>query len=115
MQEAYKKFRPQDRNHFKVSGCHCGYELLKVRRGKKTRLSKDTGTVFLSFGHCGAGVVTHELAHAILWAHRHKRGKQQYPIVIKNMKEEEEILYNLTYAIRQFYTWYWKIEKEFKK
>lgn len=114
MQQAYKDFKGRDKNHYKVSGVHCGYVLLKYDRNKKETVSNETGTVFLNVGECGAGIVAHELAHAVLWAHRHNKNKNQYPIVIKNMDDEEEILYHLTYAIRQFYTWFWEIKKKLK-
>lgn len=115
MQQAYENFKPKDEGHEKVSGVHCGYVLLKYSKGRKEVLSPETGTVFLNIKECGSGIVAHELAHAVLWAHRHKKSKQQYPIVIKNMDDEEEILYHLTYAIRQFYTWFWIIKKKFKQ
>ena len=110
MQKAYEKQSPKDDGHDKVAGAHCGYVLLKYS-GKKEILSPETGTVFLNVGQSGAGIVCHELAHAVLWAHKHGKHKEQYPIVIKNMDDEEEILYHLTYAIRQFYTWFWKVKK----
>jgi len=75
-------------------------------------LKKDTGCVYLCKEYCGAGVVSHELLHAVLWAHKHRNYKKQYPIIIKSMREEETIAYNLTHAVQQFYQWYWKIEKE---
>lgn len=113
MQQAYEKRSPQDDGHYKVSGCHIAYTLLLVDKKKKTRISPQTGEVFLNLSECGAGIICHELAHAIFWAHMHKNKKKQYPFIIKNMDEEEEILYNLTYAIRQFYTWFWEVKKKF--
>lgn len=112
MQAAYKKFKPQDGNHDEVLGVHCGYEKWIVKKGKKTICHPETGIVFLSKENCGAGVVTHELMHAILWARGHKMHKRQHPIVIKSMEEEEAMLHNHTYAVMQFYDWYWKIEKK---
>lgn len=131
MANAYKKFRPLDKNHNAVLGCHCAYEKWNFVTSPKKTVSKkgiigfkeviksktikpETGTVFLCFEHCGAGVVTHELMHAIIWAHKHRMYKKQYPFVLNNMKEEEKLLHNFTYAVRQFYDWYWKIEKEFE-
>ena len=110
MQQAYKEFKSKDDNHYKVLGVHCPYE-----KFNGNKLSKETGTVFLNLDHCGAGIVCHELAHAVLWAHKHKRNKKQYPIVLKNMKDEEVVLHNLTGAIAQFYAWYWTIESKFSK
>jgi hypothetical protein len=114
MQEAYQNFKPQDKNQDKVSGVHCGYEKFTISKNGKENLSKETGTVFLNIKCCGAGVVSHEFAHAVLWAHKHKKNKNQYPIVIKNMDDEEEILYHLTHAVQQFYNWFWTIKKKFK-
>lgn len=114
MQDAYKKASPKDANHFKVSGVHMAYVKLYIKKKGKTILSHETGTILLNLENCGAGVVGHEIMHSILWAHKHKRNKEQYPIVINNMKEEEEILHNFTYAIRQFYNWYWRVEKQIK-
>jgi hypothetical protein len=105
MQDAYAKFRPDDTQHYKCLGAHCAYEKLLFSNSKRGSLSKESGTVFLSKEYLGAGIVTHELMHAVLWAYKHKRGKKQYPIIIKSMKEEEEILHNHTYAVKQFYNW----------
>ncbi len=93
-----------DPDHFQIKGVSLHYEKISGRK-----LSPETGMVLFSLENCGAGVVTHELLHAILWAHKHKANKQQYPIVIKDMKEEEQILSNHTYAVMQFYRWYWKL------
>lgn len=113
MQTFYKSYcderKLSDTYHFEVKGCSIHYEL---RMGRKC--SPETGMVLLCFKYCGAGIVSHEFLHAILWAHKHKVNKKQYPFVIKNMKEEEEILHNHTYAVTQFYKWYWKIETQFK-
>jgi len=110
MREAYKVFRPKDWGHNNVLGVHCGYVKYETT-GKKTVMSNETGTVFLSLKNCGAGVVTHELMHAVLWAWKHNEKKEQYPIVIKSMRYEEEILHNHTYAVTQFYNWYFKIKR----
>lgn len=109
MQKDYARYSPQDGNHYKTLGVHHGFDKLIIEPGKKAKLSPQTGIVRLCLEHCGAGVVSHEFMHAVLWANGHKRYKKQYPIVIKNMKEEEKILHNLTYAVRQFYEWYWKV------
>lgn len=93
-----------------ILGAHIPYEVLL-----KGKLTKETGLVLLCFEHAGFGLVAHEILHAVLWARGHKRHKKQYPIVIKNMEEEEDLLHDFTYAVRQFYIWYWKIEKQFKK
>ena len=109
MQEGYKKFKSGDKGHYKVLGSHCGYEKFIVEKGKPMKLSPETGTVFLSRQHLGVGVVSHELMHAVIWAKTHKKGwKDQYPFVIKDMNAEEKLLHNLSYAVRQFYDWFWK-------
>ena len=76
------------------------------------KVTGNTGMVLLCMERTGAGTVCHEFMHAVLWAHRHHKNKKQHPIIIRNMKEEEEILHNLSYAVIQFYNWYWNIEKE---
>jgi hypothetical protein len=129
MQEAYKKFSPNDKNHFKVLGAHRAYEKWLVSKKPKIRVSKkgvvkafmstklkgietETGTLFLSLEDCGASVISHEIMHAVLWANKFKKYKKQYPITIKSMEEEERILYNFSFAIRQFYNWYWEIKSK---
>lgn len=111
MQHAYANLRPDEKEAYGVDGVHCAYDKLV---GGRT-LSPETGTVLMHYDQCGAGIVSHELGHAVLWAHRHKKGKEQYPIVIKNMDDEEEILYHLYLAVKQFYNWLYEIEKWFKK
>lgn len=114
MQEAYAKYSPAAEEPFGVAGVHCGYDMLKVSKDGKAVCGPETGTVFLCYEKCGAGIVSHELGHAVLWAHKHRKGKRQYPIVIKNMDDEEEVLYHLYLAVRQFYDWLYEIEKWFK-
>lgn len=112
MQLSYDKHKSNN-GKGKVLGAHCGYEKYTTSQPRWGVLP-ETGTVFLSLENCGAGVVTHELMHAVLWAWKHKRLKNQYPIVIKNMNQEEEVLHNQTYAVHQFYNWYWKIKSKVK-
>jgi len=114
MQSALKKFKPGIKNHLRTLGCHCAYDLYKIAKGR-TRTLGETGTIFLNQKHCGAGIATHEILHAVLWAHNHKRGKQQYPITINSMKEEEDLLHDFTFAVRNFYNWFWKVDKKRKK
>lgn len=113
MQIAYKKFRPNDLGHFKTLGAHCAYDLIKIGRDGRTVTSGETGTIFLHKNKCGAGIACHEILHGVLWAFRHRRNKIQYPFVLKSMEDEEELLHNFTYAITQFYQWYWEIENSF--
>ena len=71
-----------------------------------------TGSVLLSKQHLGAALVAHEFTHACLWAFKHHKNKKQYPLVIKNMAEEETLCQNQSVAIKMFWNWYYKIEKE---
>lgn len=115
MQAAYKKFSPQDGNHNKVKGAHCAYNKYIIPKGGKRKyLSHETGTIFLCYPSCGAGVISHEFLHAVLWAHQHTKTKKQYPVVIKDMKQEETICYSLTRCVKEFYNWLYRIEKIFK-
>lgn len=111
MRVYYKKVSPQDKNHDFVRGCS-----IHFYRYKGKILSRKTGVVLLNFEDgCGAGVTTHELLHAVLFANQHHKTKPQYPIVIKSMEQEEKILHSHTFAVNQFYKWYWKkVEPSFK-
>jgi len=108
MQCAYKEFT-RDRKSSKVKGASCHYSKLTYRPYK---LSPEVGTVFLCREYCGAAIVAHEFMHAVMWAYRHTRYKKQYPFVIKSMREEEVLLHNHSYAVMQFYVWYWKLNKQ---
>lgn len=96
-------------------GLNCPYIAYNLLSCGKEFLSKKIANIFLYFDECGVGVVSHELLHASLWAWKFSNLKQQYPIIINNMDEEEEVLHIHTDALRQFYIWYWKVEKYFKK
>lgn len=110
MQEAYAKYKPKDKHHDSVLGVHCGSLRWNYKKNKFD-VSKNTGIVFLSLENCGSGIVCHEFMHAIFWAKNHSIRKRQYPVVIKNMEQEEILLHNFTGAVVQFYNWYWKIKK----
>lgn len=110
MQDYYFRANPNDTHHYECQGVSLHFEKINAVSGS---LSPQTGEVLLHFGSCGAGIVTHELLHAVLYAYKHKKRKKQYPIIIKDMDEEEVILRNHTEAVRQFYKWYWKVEKYF--
>jgi len=116
MQEFYKKHHPKDSDgHNKVLGVSThGHYLMKKHKRSRWIKSPQTGTLLLSLEHCGAGVISHEIMHAVLYAHNRSKKKKQHPIVINSMEEEEVILHNLTYAVRQFYNWFWKAKKTFK-
>jgi hypothetical protein len=106
----YKESCPDDGEHGKVLGVSRHfYKEAKVNGRWKS--GPETGHVLLSVEHCGAGVVSHEFMHAVMWAWKHSRRKKHHPFVIKSMVEEERLLHNLTFAVRQFYGWFWKVEK----
>lgn len=108
MQQAYIKYcKQRGQKPDPILGASTHYEKIYIGDKGKEKLSGETGTVFLCAEHCGAGLVAHELLHAVLYAWKHKLNKEQYPITIKNMDEEEEILRNLTFAISQFYQWFY--------
>lgn len=128
MQAEYKKRSPNDKYHEHTLGVHLAYKAYKVpdklkkkyknhkgplteKQMKDWKLAPETGTILLSKPHSGAGVVTHEIMHAVLWSRGHGKGKVQYPITIKNIKEEESLLHDFTHAVMQFYRWYWRVEK----
>lgn len=102
MQKFYKDWCPQDKNHDNVGGVAVNRTYWDISKGKKILMNRT--------GRCGAGVVSHEIMHAVLWANKFSARKKQYPIVIKSMKEEEELLKKHTLAVRDFYEWYWKIK-----
>lgn len=115
MRKAYKKYNNHSIESQDLRGAHCGHEKYQVSKNGKMRLMPETGILFLNYNDCGAGIICHELMHAVLWAHNHRRNKKQFPIIIKNMEEEETILYTLTFVVRQFYNWLYSIESYFKK
>ena len=100
--------------HYNTLGVHLAYTVYTPVKGKKNKWKPGpiTGSVLLNLQNCGAGIVTHELMHAVLWAYRHeeKEHDNQYPIIIHDMEEEEEILHRHTLAVMAFYRWYWKIK-----
>lgn len=120
MQSRYKELS-EIGDHDKVLGVHVAYMHFVPPKGqvpkkplsiKKCRelfkLSPHTGIVLLSLENCGAGVVSHELMHAVFFAHN-IQNNNQYPIKVKNMGEEENILRCHTLAVETFYDWYWRI------
>lgn len=109
----YKKVSPRDNKHNKVMGVSTHWDIYK-KVGNRWKITPKVGEILLCVKHCGASIATHEVMHAVLWAWKHSSKKIQYPIVIKNMKQEEEILHNYSYAVRQLYNWYWKVVKEVK-
>lgn len=119
MTKFYIKRGTKDKDHASAGGVHLAQTWFTLKnkkfKGSKNRKHYDfahkTGEVLLNLQYCGAGVVSHEFMHAVLWARNHHEKKRQFPIVIKNMDDEEKILYNLTSAVKQFYLWYWKIRK----
>jgi hypothetical protein len=100
-----KKF---DKDHFHTEGVHMAGVLYRVEEDGSTFLHGETGVVLLHFDQCGAGIISHEFGHAVLWAYNFSIEKEQYPLVINSMEEEEIILHDLYRAVSSFYQWYWK-------
>jgi hypothetical protein len=94
---------------------HSPFYAYHVLPDGKSFESKKIAVIFYYWGAAGVGVMTHELIHAAFWAYKFNHDKEQYPLVINNIDEEEEIAYSHTLATRQLYTWYWKIEPLFEK
>ncbi len=118
MQDYYRSVCPKDKHHSTVRGVSTCWEMYGADADgsfiKPLILSPKTGEVLLCMKYSGAGIVCHELMHAVIWARKHKIMKKQYPVVIRSMNEEEELLHDLTRALQQFYSWYWKVEKDLK-
>lgn len=115
MQEVYEKYTSATDN--KIAGAHSGHTAFVIEKDGTEKITPCTGIVFLCYERCGAGIVSHEFLHAVLWAWGHgfrKVDDSRFPIVIKNLIEEEEVCYNLTYAVGQFYKWLYGIEDVFK-
>lgn len=101
---------PFDRN---LAGCHFAYRQYVVGEGTPKFIA-ESGTVLLNMEYLGAGIVAHELLHAVLWAFKHStRKKDNHPLAIKDMKQEERICYALTDACIDF--WNWWVDRKFKK
>jgi hypothetical protein len=111
MLRAYAAQRPLERNQEHCLGVHCAHERRRLIGGRWRTLA-DTGRVLLSEENCGAGVVAHELMHAVLWAYSHRKRKEQFPLIITGMAMEEELLHSLTAALKQFYPFYWQKRAE---
>ncbi|HMF73451.1 MAG TPA: hypothetical protein VK616_18350 [Flavitalea sp.] len=108
MRDGIRKYRSYEKQIDQIAGCCCPY----TRYNIGTRTARpDVAKVFLSIQDCGAGIVTHELLHAVLWAWKHSFRKKQHPILIKDMNDEEEILHNHTFAVKQFYNWFFENKK----
>jgi hypothetical protein len=98
---------PSDGRHFYTQGVHMAGVLFRTEDDGSETMYGETGKVLLHFDQCGAGIVSHEFGHAVLCSHTMSVNGQQYPIIIHNMEEEEDILHDLYRAISSFYTWYW--------
>jgi len=107
MNEEYHRRKPSEKPA--VLGTHMGRVAWYYEK-KKRRLYPQSGIIFLHIDNCGATVAAHEFMHGAIWAHRHSLKKKQYPFTIKSMNEEEELLHNFSYAIGQFYDWYWDVK-----
>lgn len=117
MRNFYKQLSPDDREHNIVGGVAINREMFKCDSEKKITLglkSKQSGFILTCADYAGAGVVCHEIMHAVLFADGISKVKikKQYPIIIKSMNDEERLLYAFTNAIRQYYTWYYRIIKK---
>lgn len=113
---AYYNTVRNDKGSYKVLGAHICNGRYSLYPSGRSNHHPHTGNVLLFFDGCGAGVVSHELLHATLYAWNCKDlSKIQYPIVIKSMRQEEELLHNHSHAVMQFYRWYWRIADKVKK
>lgn len=113
LNDFYKKYcEGRGEKWARVAGVSIHITNKYITTGKVTNL---TGVVLLSMDRMGAGIVAHEFSHACFWAYRHSLRKKQYPLVIKNMVEEEKILHGQFEAVRSFWKWYYKIEKEWQQ
>lgn len=111
LNDFYKKYcEERGMKWAKVAGVSTHYVKTRGRE-----VSNETGLVILSMDRIGAAIVAHEFTHACFWAYKHNLRKKQYPLVIKNMVEEEKILHGQFEAVRSFWKWYYKIEKEWQQ
>ena len=104
MRQAYKELSPEQGEHDEVESVHCAYTFFDEYDDGSKEYSKHTGILLTHSEEMMAGVIEHELMHAIFWAHKHHADKEQYPIIITNMEEEEILLGNFTHALNQLYT-----------
>jgi hypothetical protein len=107
----HNEFCPTSKVGADMLGAHAGIWRF-VLRGYRRALYKQTGVVFLCVEHCGAGVVGHEIMHAVMFARNHRMSFRQYPVVIKELAEEEEMLYDYTDATMEFYCWFYDVAKK---
>ncbi len=115
MREFYKKVSPNDTGHDNVVGVCINRELFNVgKSGKMTLKNKilQTGFVLTCLDFVGESVVTHEIMHAVLFADgvSKVKFKKQYPIIIKDMVDEERLLYAFTEAVNDYYLWYYRLK-----
>lgn len=106
MQRAYRR-RTGSKDG--ILGACQPYQYVSYRNNPDGEVMPEVATIYLCVAHCNAGIVSHEFGHAALWAFKFKPGKVQYPLVIRSMKQEEKLLHMQTYAVQQFYEWYWKV------
>lgn len=112
MQEDFKQLCPKSSDHSHTLGVHVIY--CKKQDGMNCNNSAEgrSGTVMLNLENIGAGIVAHEFGHAVLWAWDFVDKKEQYPLVLRTMEDEEEILHRQTRAVTEFYRWFWTIYQE---
>ena len=82
-----------------VLGASLHYEKLNVTNDTS---SPDIGIILLSRDNLTTDITHHEILHAVIWAWKFKPYKRQHPITIYSMKQEEELLHNFSFAIKQF-------------
>lgn len=119
MRNFYKRISPEDTKPELIEGVCVNREYYKADKVKNIKLSnksKHVGYVLTCLKSAGAGVVGHEFMHAVFFANgiSKVKCKKQYPIVIKSMEEEERLLYAFTYAVDDYYKWYWKLKDQKK-
>lgn len=117
MRAKYKELAPEEQDHNKIGGVCINREYYKAVSTNYDDITlehkqKQTGFVLTCLDYANAGVVAHELMHAVLFAHGISKVlcKEQHPIIIKDMAEEEVILYAFTEAVNSYYRWYWSLK-----
>lgn len=72
----------------------------------KKEMNPDSSIILLCEPYAGRNTVAHEIMHAVLWAFNHRPTTKRYPIVIKNVDQEEVLLQQHSYMMKQFYSWF---------
>ena len=85
------------------------YDFKPKKRGK---LKNHMGNLLFYADKTGSGVVAHECGHAALYWYSEKNPHKKEWKVIENIYKEEELLYTLGYLVAQFWTNWFKNQKE---